>query len=1132
MRVVLEPRDPAVLASFIAAASTPGSASYGRYVARGAFAARFGPTGATIDAVRTALRRDHLDVTALSASHLVLSVTGSAASFARAMHTQVSVWRLAGGERGYRFDHAVRLPRTIARFVAGVAGTSSLVREHSTAERATGPTRATRTVRGSAAPRTCDAAAQAIANTSPGTFTPSQEGHAYGLDTAWSAGDDGTSRTIALLEFAPYAMSDVLAYDHCFSLIAPGATSDPKLRNVLVEGGTSPGSAAESAEPTLDIDQVRALAPGADVQVYLGPNNVNGPLDTLQRIATDDTAQVVSISWGICEAFSGHADETPVFEQMAAQGQTVFAAAGDSGSSDCLQQSLPGGPPLTRVAVDDPASQPLVTGVGGLTVARLQPLHQSVWNDCATSDQPGCLGGAGGGGISTVYPRPAWQEAPGAPSGPAPGAHARLVPDLSVMADPSTGMLAYLDGSFQAYGGTSMGAPLMAAVDAVAAQHCSASTFGFLNPRLYAMGRHGGDFVDVTQGTNEISYAADVANTYPAAVGYDMASGLGSPNPATFVDSLCNGTATASATPATASATASWSVSFHTGDVAYPLGGRVTVTAPPGTTLPSSTAAWTVNALAPSTVAVTSSHRSVSSNVATLTLAAGAPPVGLVTLHATGVTNPPAVGTASVEVTDSADALVTSATLVLAAGVPDAARSTVTSLQRTAALGSDGAAVRVTVRNAAGDAVAGARVTARASGRGVARFATKITDSSGTVSFVLRDDRAEISTVSVAAGSVHVGETSVRFTDPWSSHGLGIALRGTRFVGVPTVVAAPSSTTSYVAIERLATHRLFVAVPDGTRLASAVLPESVSMPLAASTPTLLRVGSTLYAAYRSTHGHLIVLRQGGGTHLTGWHGEDLTRAGAAPIVTGAPSIAVSGTGAARRLSIASISTRRDVVRTSALVSRQRNFASIDVSVAVGDLQSAAGNVAQVALGSTDALVVRTIYGQLEMFVPIAGSWTADDLAADALLNDTGRNAITSDPTAVVAPEGVVVAALTAAHRLDVFVGAPGNWSASAIVADAAGTSRPANDASLPGLVGTPSIAVRGAELVVLAATARGRLIELASLAIAAPWSSYDLTSLADTRGGGTAGIAILPGGRLELLGTFGGDLTQLTDAVG
>ena len=304
----------------------------------------------------------------------------------------------------------------------------------------------------------------------------------------------------------------------------------------------------------------------------------------------------MSTSWGICEAFSDHAAEAPILEQMAAQGQqTVFAASGDSGSSDCVEQSPAAGPPLVGAAVDDPASR--AARDRRRRADRRQPQRPERVGVERLRVEPQLPGNAGGGGISAVGTRPAWQVAPGTPTGNARGAHARLVPDLSVMGDPSTGMLYYQGpgpGGWQAIGGTSMGAPLLAALDAVAAQSCSVATFGFLNPLLYAMGRHGGDFVDVTSGNNAIAQSTWAAHEYVAGPGYDMASGLGSPNPATFLPALCDGPATATATPSTPSTSSLWQLSFHSGSTAYPVGATITVTAPTGTVLPRNASSWQV----------------------------------------------------------------------------------------------------------------------------------------------------------------------------------------------------------------------------------------------------------------------------------------------------------------------------------------------------------------------------------------------------------------------------------------------------------------------------------------------------------------------------------------------------------
>jgi hypothetical protein len=216
---------------------------------------------------------------------------------------------------------------------------------------------------------------------------------------------------------------------------------------------------------------------------------------------------------------------------MAAQGQTVASAAGDSGSSDC------NGITNNNLAVDDPASQPYVTGVGGLSVSVIAPLNESVWNTPVSTGYPG----AGGGGVSILWSRPSWQVAPGIAS----SASMRMVPDLSTDADPNTGFVEYFTGSaqgachtgceagFGSVGGTSIGAPMVSSMVAVGAQGCNVNRLGFINPALYAMASTG--FNDVTVGNNDLYNVGG----YSAGPGYDMASGLGSPNGAAFFAGLC-----------------------------------------------------------------------------------------------------------------------------------------------------------------------------------------------------------------------------------------------------------------------------------------------------------------------------------------------------------------------------------------------------------------------------------------------------------------------------------------------------------------------------------------------------------------------------------------------------------------
>ncbi len=500
--VVVARANAAALSGFLANLYRPGSPSYRHFLSTAQFARRFGASDATVRALRDYFASYALSVGALSKGRILLHVAGSTVNIARAFDTPVDTVRRSDGVLVARFARAATLPASIARDVTGVAGLSSVAAPSAPALR----------LAHASAAGTCASAGSTTTNgpNSLGGYTLAQQGQLYGLSTAWSKGIVGTGQTIAIYELGVYRAPDVNTYASCYGL-------SPAITNVDVDGGGSSGGADEA---TMDVEEVAGLAPGAALTIYAGPNSGSGPTDTYARIADDNTASIVTTSWGTCEGdpTGGATAEQAIFQQMAAQGQSVFASAGDEGSSDCT------GITTNAPAVDDPASQPFVTGVGGLSVQSISPLSESVWNDGTNSN-----GGAGGGGISTLWSRPSWQNAPGITSTQT----MRLVPDLSVMGDPSTGFIEYFSGSWGSIGGTSIGSPIMSAVTAVAAQACGVARLGFLNPTLYNMASTG--FNDVTTGSNDL-FGVGV---YSAGPGYDMASGLGSPNPATFLTGLC-----------------------------------------------------------------------------------------------------------------------------------------------------------------------------------------------------------------------------------------------------------------------------------------------------------------------------------------------------------------------------------------------------------------------------------------------------------------------------------------------------------------------------------------------------------------------------------------------------------------
>ena len=504
--VALHQDHAAALNAFIASLSDPASPNYRHFLTTSQFAQRFGASDATVAAVTHYFAGYGLHVGALSRGRILLHVSGSTSEIAHAFAASVATVRRSDGVFVPQLRARATLPASIAHDVASVAGLSSALSPSPAAIVAHAST---------AVPTTCPSAGNSTGNSANalGGYTLQQQAQLYGLTGAWAAGHTGAGQTIGVYELGGYNPTDLSTYFSCYG-IAPSVT------NVNVDGGPGAGYIDEA---TLDIEEAAGLAPGATIKVYQGPNSNLGPTDTYQQMADDNTVTIVTTSWGTCESdpSGSPSTEQPIFAQMAAQGQTVFSAAGDNGSSDCS------GVVNNQLAVDDPSSQPYVTGVGGLTVSSITPLTQTVWNS-------GSSGGAGGGGVSSIWSRPTWQNAPGI----AASQTMRMVPDLSVMGDPGTGFIEYFSGSghgggWGSIGGTSIGAPLMSAVAAIAAQSCGMSRFGFLNPTLYAMASTG--FVDVTTGSNDIFNVGG----YSAGIGYDMASGLGSPNPTTFLSGLC-----------------------------------------------------------------------------------------------------------------------------------------------------------------------------------------------------------------------------------------------------------------------------------------------------------------------------------------------------------------------------------------------------------------------------------------------------------------------------------------------------------------------------------------------------------------------------------------------------------------
>jgi kumamolisin len=217
------------------------------------------------------------------------------------------------------------------------------------------------------------------------------------------------------------------------------------------------------------------------------------------------------------------------FADAAALGVTVTVAAGDNGSSDDPNEQ-------TQVHCDFPASSPNALACGGTKLvgntSSFAISSEVVWNELASNE------GAGGGGVSDVFPLPSYQANAGVPvSAAAGGGSGRGVPDVAGNADPVTGYLVVVDGQREPIGGTSAVAPLWAGLIARLAQ-ATGKRFGLLQPMLYAGAAAGAaapGFNDVVQGNN---------GAYKAGPGWDACTGLGSPNGAALLELLSGTTPT------------------------------------------------------------------------------------------------------------------------------------------------------------------------------------------------------------------------------------------------------------------------------------------------------------------------------------------------------------------------------------------------------------------------------------------------------------------------------------------------------------------------------------------------------------------------------------------------------------
>ena len=382
-------------------------------------------------------------------------------------------------------------------------------------------------------------------------FTPSQCVAKFGLAcygpqdfrTAYDvpAADDGAGQTVVIIDAygSPTIRQDLNIYDQEFGL-------PPANLNIFYPGGQPTLNTRQhhaelswAEETSLDVEQVHGLAPAATIDLVIAANNQGDVLNNAEQFAVDNhLGNVMSMSFGAPEAdfaSKGNKDQqaqaSAIYTQAASQGMSVFASAGDSGASDGT----------SSVSAGFPASDPLVTSVGGTNLfASDSGAYQSetVWDD-QTGCPFGCTAGefgATGGAPSVLFPAPAYQSG-------VTGNAARTVADVAFNASVYTATMIYLGipgvtPGFYFFGGTSEGSPSWAAITAMA-DSAIGHPLGQLNPllyKIYSTSAYASDFHDITTGNNDFGGPG-----FSAGTGYDLPTGLGSPDVANLINSLAAG---------------------------------------------------------------------------------------------------------------------------------------------------------------------------------------------------------------------------------------------------------------------------------------------------------------------------------------------------------------------------------------------------------------------------------------------------------------------------------------------------------------------------------------------------------------------------------------------------------------
>jgi subtilase family serine protease len=494
-------RNEAELDATLADIYNPSSPNFHHYLTPDEFTERFGPTQADYDEVVAWAIAKGLTVTSTTSNRRFVNVDGPVSLINRAFN--LNLQRYADPVNPGRTFHAPDREPTIDLSVALLA-ISGLDDEYPKVSH----------VRKMPANIIATVKPNIMGSGPNNTYLPSDMRAAY-----YGSGPlTGAGQTVAVFSFDGYISSDLNVY-----YASTGMHATVPVSNVLVNGyngacfgftstGAIDPNTCDDTEQILDIVNVMGMAPGlSQILFYEG----NSATSVLNKMVTDNIAKVITSSWG---GGDFGAASTPIFKQMASQGQTYLSASGDSGQ-------------FNRSTEDAPALDPNITQVGGTSLNTLGSAGPWVSETGWAYSGGGFLPTSSGG-----FAIPSWQQLSGVITAADQGSTSfRNSPDVAAEADFDNTTVD--NGVFTCcYGGTSFAAPRWAGFLALINQQSVANgrgTVGFLNPTIYNIGISSAfttDFHDITSGLNKPT--AGTGNGFNAVAGYDLVTGWGSPTSA------------------------------------------------------------------------------------------------------------------------------------------------------------------------------------------------------------------------------------------------------------------------------------------------------------------------------------------------------------------------------------------------------------------------------------------------------------------------------------------------------------------------------------------------------------------------------------------------------------------------